>query len=154
TITLSNSGTGDASNVLVTDTLPLSVTFARWLTQPSGANVISNQLAWSGTVTAGQAIVFDFVVTHTGNYSDVITNTAHFSHTNSSGQSSATFSVLGPPTVTLAPPSLNFGNQTVGTTSATQTVTLTNTGASPLLISTISITGNFSQTNNCPASLP
>jgi hypothetical protein len=57
------------------------------------------------------------------------------------------------PAVTLNPSSVNFG-LVIG--SATRTVTLTNSGSFLLKISGISITGstNFTQTNNCPASLP
>jgi hypothetical protein len=53
---------------------------------------------------------------------------------------------------------LNFANQTLGTTSAPQTVTLTNTGKEALDISSIAITGpngsEFSQTNTCGTSIP
>jgi FG-GAP-like repeat/Abnormal spindle-like microcephaly-assoc'd, ASPM-SPD-2-Hydin len=62
------------------------------------------------------------------------------------------------PTVSLSPPSLNFGNQGVGTTSSPQVTTLTNTGAGVLTITSIGITGtnrrDFAQTNNCPGSVP
>jgi hypothetical protein len=50
--------------------------------------------------------------------------------------------------------SLNFGTQKLNT-SSTKTVTLTSSGNTPLLINGITISGstNFTQTNNCPASL-
>jgi hypothetical protein len=61
------------------------------------------------------------------------------------------------PAATLSPSSLAFGNQAQGTTSAPQTITLTNTGGTNLSITGISITGtnaaDFAQTNSCPASL-
>jgi len=57
------------------------------------------------------------------------------------------------PVVSLSPSSLNFGNQQTGTTSAAQTVTLTNTGGATLTISSISVTGVFGQTNGCGATL-
>ena len=61
------------------------------------------------------------------------------------------------PVVTLNPTSLIFSNQNVGTTSAAQTVTVTNSGTAALTISSITLTGtnsgDFAQTNNCPASL-
>jgi len=38
---------------------------------------------------------------------------------------------------------LNFGKETVGNTSAPKTVTLTNTGATPLYLSTLTVNGNF-----------
>lgn len=50
-------------------------------------------------------------------------------------------------------PALNFGNQNDGTTSAPQTITVTNTGTTNLNISSVAISGtnrnDFSQTNNC-----
>jgi Abnormal spindle-like microcephaly-assoc'd, ASPM-SPD-2-Hydin len=61
------------------------------------------------------------------------------------------------PAVKLNPGSLTFSNQEVGTSSAAQTITLTNTGAASLTISNIAISGtnaaDFAQTNNCPSSL-
>jgi hypothetical protein len=53
------------------------------------------------------------------------------------------------PAVTLAPTSLTFGSQLLTTTSAAQTVTLTNTGTGPLTISSIAASGDFAQTNTC-----
>ena len=59
--------------------------------------------------------------------------------------------------VKLAPAGLTFLLQTVGTTSTAKTVTLTNAARTALTISSITITGansgDFSQTNTCPASL-
>ncbi len=57
------------------------------------------------------------------------------------------------PGASVSTSSLTFGSQSSGTTSAAQTVTLTSTGASPLTISNIAVTGDFSQTNTCPQSL-
>jgi hypothetical protein len=62
------------------------------------------------------------------------------------------------PMVTLSPPGLNFGNQTVGITSNPQISTLMNTGNRSLTLKSIGITGtnssDFAQTNNCGASVP
>lgn len=57
-------------------------------------------------------------------------------------------------TVTLTPAKLTFPIQLVGTTSSAQTATLTNTGTVPVNISNIATTRAFTETNNCPASLP
>ena len=55
---------------------------------------------------------------------------------------------------TVSVTSLTFGNQIVGTTSAAQSVTLTNSGSAPLSITSIAASGDFAVTNNtCPASL-
>src|SRR5207245_702397 len=55
--------------------------------------------------------------------------------------------------VSLAPASVAFGSQQVGSTSAAQAVTLTNTGNAALAITSIAVTGanggDFAQTNNC-----
>jgi hypothetical protein len=61
------------------------------------------------------------------------------------------------PSVNLSPTSLSFPNQIVGTSSSSQTVTLTNASNSPLTISSISISGThsavFAQINTCPSTL-
>jgi hypothetical protein len=53
----------------------------------------------------------------------------------------------------VTPPSLMFGNQNVGTTSASQAVTLKNPGESVLTISNVTASANFGETNNCGSSL-
>src|SRR5581483_6756240 len=60
----------------------------------------------------------------------------------------------GATSAVLSPASLNLNTQSVGTTSAGQTVTLTNNGTSSIAIYGIKATGDFLETNNCPASLP
>jgi P pilus assembly chaperone PapD len=59
-----------------------------------------------------------------------------------------------PDPVTVAPTSLDFGNQAVNTTSPPQPVTLTNHQSVTLNISNVSVTGDFAQTNNCGSTLP
>jgi hypothetical protein len=52
---------------------------------------------------------------------------------------------------------LDFGMETIGSSSPTKAVTLTNVGATALVIDSFAITGSasedFIETNNCPASL-
>jgi hypothetical protein len=57
------------------------------------------------------------------------------------------------PVVSLSPTSLTFAGQSVSTTSATQSITLTNTGNGPLTNLTINASGDFAQTNNCGGSV-
>jgi hypothetical protein len=57
-------------------------------------------------------------------------------------------------TVSLAPIKLGFATQLVGTASSPQPATLANTGTGPVNISSISTKGPFTQTNDCPSSLP
>jgi len=57
------------------------------------------------------------------------------------------------PVFSAAPVALAFSYQKVGTTSSSQTFTVTNSGVGPLVISSIAANGDFQQTNNCPATL-
>ena len=58
------------------------------------------------------------------------------------------------PVAGVSPPSLMFGNQNLGTTSTSQPVTLSNTtGTAALTITSISISANFGETNNCGGSV-
>ncbi|MGE5326118.1 MAG: choice-of-anchor D domain-containing protein, partial [Deltaproteobacteria bacterium] len=52
-----------------------------------------------------------------------------------------------------SPTSLVFSNQVVGTKSGGKNVKLTANGPSPLVISSITVTGDFLESSNCPASL-
>jgi len=77
TVILSNSGNLDAANTMLTDTLPAEVDFDRFI-QSNGAT-----------------LTFSFVVSHTGNFEDVFTNTVEFEQvaSNSSGTASAMVTV-------------------------------------------------------------
>jgi uncharacterized repeat protein (TIGR01451 family) len=95
TIVLSNSSGAPANGVLLTDTLPTPVNFHHWLQQPAGAGVAADQLTWNGTAPANGQVTFSFVVSHTGVYSQVVTNTVTFLHpaSGSQGSDKATFVV-------------------------------------------------------------
>ena len=60
------------------------------------------------------------------------------------------------PIASVAPATLTFGSQKVGTTSAAQSVTLSNTGTAPLVISSIAFggtnPGDYARTITCPLS--
>jgi parallel beta-helix repeat protein len=53
------------------------------------------------------------------------------------------------PVLNASPGGLSFPGTVVGSTAATQTVTITNTGTTSATVSGVSVTGDFSQTNNC-----
>ena len=63
----------------------------------------------------------------------------------------------GAPQAVLSPTSLSFGNVTVGSIGAPQSITLLNPGTSALTLTSVSISGanatKFAQTNNCGTSL-
>ncbi|MGA2076792.1 MAG: choice-of-anchor tandem repeat GloVer-containing protein [Terriglobia bacterium] len=64
---------------------------------------------------------------------------------------------LTPPVATgvagVAPPSLTFSSQIVGTTSAAQPVTLSNTGSGTLTIASIAASANFGESDTCAGSV-
>ena len=61
---------------------------------------------------------------------------------------------FGPwPLVTLSGNELTFASQMVGTSSTSQAVSLRNNGSAPLKITSISTSGDFSETNTCGSSL-
>jgi len=55
--------------------------------------------------------------------------------------------------VTVAPTALNFGSETTGSTSAAQTVTVSNPTSSAAPVSSIAATGDFAETNTCGSSI-
>ncbi len=52
-------------------------------------------------------------------------------------------------TASANPASLSYGNQTVGTASAARTVTLSNTGSLALAVTSITVSGAFTEIDNC-----
>ncbi len=69
----------------------------------------------------------------------------------------STVSVTGTgtaPAISVVPSSLTFSDQFLYTTSAAQTVTVTNIGDAGLVIGSIAASGDFSQTNNCGTLAP
>jgi len=78
--------------------------------------------------------------------------------TDSAPGGSQTVSLQGTGTAAaLSPTSLTFASQTVGTTSAPQTITLTDVSGTTMSITSIAVTGtnasDFAETNNCGTSL-
>ena len=128
-LTLSNYA---GSITLVTSTLPSGVTAT--YTQPGTGN--------SGSITlqaaSNAALVSNQTITITASGSGVSSATSSFSLTVNAGQG-----------ISVSPANLDFANQGVGTTSAAQIVTLANTGTVTLTISSITPSGDFSQTNTC-----
>ena len=74
--------------------------------------------------------------------------------TSMTGHADAFISKFGsPPSVNLSTSALTFAAQVVGTTSGSQQVTLTNTGTSPLTITSVVPSANFGETDNCVGSV-
>jgi subtilisin family serine protease len=113
--------------------------------QLDGANIGAQQTEAPFTLS------WDFTSIATGSHT--LTAQAWDAAGNSAVSSVITVNIVPPITVSLSPASVNFGAQLLQSTSASQAVTVTNTGSLTATFSGIQITGDFSQTNNC-GSLP
>jgi hypothetical protein len=146
-------------NLVINATSPIqTVTFTNTTSNPVNISGVSWPLPFNvvnhciGTMAVGARCTFDvtFAPTSGGLFSGFFEITGNFSG------SPAVLPIAGTGTGSagaLAPSSLTFASQVVGTTSAPQTVTLTNNGTLTLNISDIQTTEDFAQTNNCPATL-
>ena len=143
-VTVTNTGT--ANLVLGTPTFATGTQFA-FTSDPNGT-----------TVTPGDSTVISFTFTPTtaGAKNDTVSV-----NSNASG-AAPTVALSGTgvsPDINVTPASINFGNQTVGTNSSQQTVTIQNTGNAALTVSDIAFTGgnpgDFTFTGiTLPASIP
>ena len=129
-----------------TSTLPIASITA------SGDFAVTNTCGASVAAGASCTITVTFTPTATG------PRTGQITITESADPSPLVVTLSGTgiaPELTVSPPSLNFGVQTVGTQSAQQTVTLTSSGTSQVTItniSVLSITGvgsDYSLTSTC-----
>jgi centrosomal CEP192-like protein/ASPM-SPD-2-Hydin domain-containing protein/HYDIN/CFA65/VesB family protein len=148
TVTLTNSGTAALTITGVSITGANAGDYAQTNTCPASP----------ATLAAGANCVISvtFKPTATG------ARTANVSVADNAAGSPQTVGLAGTgaaanaPAVTLAPTSLTFASQNVGSTSAAQTVTLTNSGNAALTITGVTITGanagDFAETNTCPVS--
>ena len=172
--TLTGVGVG-ASGPAVT-LVPTSLTFATQLvgsTSPAQTVTLTNSgtaaLAITSIATTG-----DFAETNTCGTSvnagasctisvtftptTINTRTGTVVITDNAPASPQTVALTGTGTyLSWTPSSLNFGNETVGTSSAPQTITFTNNATTALTIKSITITGadnkDFTQTDNCGTTL-
>jgi hypothetical protein len=130
-VTVTNSGTAAAPVTSVATSGDFSQT-----------NTCGGSIAAGSSCTVNVKFTPTAVGTRTGNLTVTasgITNTVQLSGTG----------VLPGPILSPNPTSLSFGGTIVGSSSATQTVTVTNSGTTSATVSGVSTTGDFSQTNTC-----
>ncbi len=118
----------------------------------SGDFAFANTSTCGSTLAAGAPCTIDvtFTPTATG------TRTGTVTVTDGASNSPQTATLTGTGTtamVSLSPSSLSFGPQMDGMGSSPKTITMTNNGTSLLTISSITASGNFSETNTCGSSL-
>jgi len=141
---------GTAQSVGLTNTGTVALPMTQIST--SGDFTQTNNCPSTIVVGAGCAILITFTPTAPG------TRSGTLSFTDSAGDVLQSEALSGTglstsPTVSLSPAVMNFQGQTLGTSSASQTLVLTNSGGSEMTLTGISITGDFTQTNNCPLTL-
>jgi hypothetical protein len=137
--TLTNTGNGPVTITSIQVTGPNSGDFAQ-----------SNNCPASLSPNNSCQISVTFTPTATGTRNAAVTITDNAPN---SPQSLPLTGVGVLPAVTFSPTSLTFPTQLIYTTSQPEPVQLTNSGLGILLITKISATGPFSETNNCPSSL-
>ncbi len=132
-VTLSNTGTA----ALTISSIAASGDFSQ-------TNNCGNSVAASASCTVN--VTFKPTVSGTRTGTLTITDNASTSPqtVNLTGSGTASSPVAG-----VSPSSLTFSSQLAGTPSASQPVTLSNTGTGALTISSVVASGDFSQTNNC-----
>ncbi len=161
-VTLSSTSLAFGSQTVGTTSAAQTVT----LTNSGSANLAITSIALTGTNTnqygetntCPASLASGASCTISVTFSPTITSTvtANVSITDNAAGSPQTISLLGTgasAAVGLSPSSVTFASQGVGTTSAAQTVTLTNNGSVTLAITSITASTNFGQTNNCGTSL-
>ena len=113
-------------------------------------NVSFNGTAANFTVVSSSEITTTVPAGATTGYVQVVTPSGTLS-------SNVNFVVLGSnstaPAAEVAPGRLAFGNQSLETTSASQPVTLSNTGNAALTITSIATSANFAESDNCAGSV-
>lgn len=144
--------TSAAQTVTVSDTGTATLTFSGIsVGSPANANFTpSTTTCTASGIGSGGACTIS--VTFTSASAGTITGTLTITD-NAGTQQVSLSGTAATPTVTVTPPTLTFAAQGVGTSSASQAVTVMNTGTVPVTISSIVPAGDFSVTSNtCPAS--
>ncbi len=124
----------------------------------AGAN--ANQFSQSSTCTSSLAVGATCTVSVVFAPSVTGASSATLNIESSGGAAAQSVALTGTgatPTYMVSPGALSFGNQTTGSASAPQTLTIANTGSIVVPVNAIALTGagaaQFSQTGNCTSAL-
>jgi hypothetical protein len=142
-------GTSSApASVIITNTGGMTLDISS--IAASGDFAQSNNCRTTLAPNASCSVNVVFTPTATGSRSGVLTVNSDAQN----GNVSVSLTGIGAvPNASLAPLSLTFATIPVGTQSGSSAVTLSNSGAVPMNISSIAASGDFGQSNNCPSSL-
>ncbi len=170
-VTVTNNGNypiGAADAPTVVDTVPAAVIGATWTCVGSGgatcdasgtgsintSNVtlpVNASVTYSITGTLDPTATCGSTVANTAN-ADFGSGSTFLDPDETNNSATVDSTVICNVTLVANPASLNFAPQTVNVASNSQTVTLAE-GINGASISSIAVTGDYAQTNNCPASL-
>jgi alpha-L-arabinofuranosidase len=146
TATATGTATPSASaTTTATPTATLTATASATATDTATATPTASATA---TLTATATVTATAMATATATATESATPTSTASRT-----ATPTATATPAPIGAVSPTSLSFGKRTVGTKSAAKTVTLSNTGNGTLSVSSISVSPDFIQTNNCTTPL-
>ncbi len=156
------------AGLIFPDTLLSSTSLAETITLNNGSNVAlaitsititgADPNDFAATNTCGASISALGQCTISVTFSPLATGTRNADVTVVDGAGTQIASLNGTggttPIVTVSPSSLTFATQSVGVASAPQTITVSNTGTSPLTITSAIASGDFAvAANNCVAAL-
>src|SRR5437879_3529439 len=155
TITVTNNGPDSATGVMVSDPLPPNATFVSATPSQGSCTGTSIVVCNLGPLANAARATITIVVrpTSTGTITNTARVTANEVDPNPANNTATQVTTVSGPRVTLSTTSLNFASQPVGSTSAAQIVTLTDSGSGTLIITSIVPGGDFAQTNTCGRSL-
>ena len=147
-----------ASQKVNTTSAAQSVTLSNTGTGPLTISSIGTSAGFGQTNNCGSRVAPGFGCTFSVTFKPTATGTltGTLTVTDNAGTQAVNLGGTGAsaaPTVTVSPASVLFPAQALKTTSAAQVVTLANHGSTSLTISSVSITGDFADTNTCKASL-
>ena len=142
TVTLKNTGNASLSLTSVSVTGSFAETTACPSSLPAGASCTIS-VTFTPTATGTLTGAIWFADNAAGSPQQVAL----------SGTGVSASSAPAAPAATVSTASLTFGSQVLNTTSPADTVTLKNTGNASLSLTSVSVTGNFAQTNTCGTSL-
>lgn len=141
-----------AQGITLTNTASVALDFSGITIAGSNPGDFSETSTCAGTVAPGASCTISVTFTPQATGARAATVTI----TDNAPNSPQTVPLTGAgiqPAVVLSPATLAYPTQLIFTASAPQTVTLTNTGNQALSVTSITTTGNFSQTNTCGTSL-
>ncbi len=146
---------GATQNVTLTNSGNAALT----ITSISVSSDYSETNTCGSSVAAGSSCTISVVFkpTSQGTISGTLTVSDNSNYSTSTNQTSSLSGTAVGPTASLGPATLTYASQLVGTSSATQNITLSNTGTAALTIASVAISGanagDFSQTNTCGTSV-